>query len=119
MQFQDLFSATTNHTLVEPWRTVNLTRTVQHVQGGEYYGGMLFLSTNEETERPVYIFDASTGQLVESFGTVAGGEGEGLGIVPPAAPSGGQWPGLIVGHTKHVLGVPVGADYMLYQRRAQ
>ena len=115
-RMQDLFpqSGGDNHTLVDPWKVVTLNRTVQHVQGGELWGHTLFLATNEEPNRPVYLFDVETGQLLDSFGTVEGGEGEGLAVVPP--PNGGAWPQVIVGHTTHLMGIPVGAKYLLYQR---
>lgn len=63
---------------------------IKDVQGGEYYGGKLYLGTNDMT-RAVYAVDAKTGEVEKLFDRIAyeyklidnfGGEGEDLTICP-------------------------------------
>lgn len=69
---------------------------IKSIQGGEYYDGLLYLATNDET-RAVYSLDINSGETVKLFDRIAyqpkcidnaGGEGEDLTIL---VTEGGAW----------------------------
>ena len=66
---------------MEPVGEVALSRTVASVQGAEFYGGLLYAATNDETQA-VYAVNVETGE-VEKFTdrNLTGGEGEGMTVV--------------------------------------
>ena len=66
---------------MEPVGEVALSRTVASVQGAEFYGGLLYAATNDETQA-VYTVNVETGE-VEKFTdrNLTGGEGEGMTVV--------------------------------------
>ena len=61
---------------------IPLPETVYSIQGGEFYGGALYVATNDETQA-VYRIDISTGEAVKVLdrNLTPGSEGEGMTIV--------------------------------------
>ena len=66
---------------MKPAGEVPLARTVGSIQGAEFYGGLLYAATNDETQA-IYAVNTETG-AVEKFTdrNLTGGEGEGMTVV--------------------------------------
>lgn len=71
-------------------KTITLSQTVEKIQGGDVYNGILYVGTNDDT-RAVYKINVNTGDVEKAFDRIMyqpklidnfGGEGEDLTILP-------------------------------------
>lgn len=71
-------------------KTITLSQTVEKIQGGDVYNGILYVGTNDDT-RAVYKININTGNVEKAFDRIMyqpklidnfGGEGEDLTVLP-------------------------------------